>query len=123
MLLQPYRAACICFGYCTAYLIDTCVFLHSPDILSYFRDDEMVRIPFTVLRELDYHKDNNPDLSLKKCAAFACKQIEAKTLVAARTNDDHFAVEPRDYPEMLPDGFSAHKHDDLIFLRHFGISS
>ena len=98
----------------TVYLIDTCVFLHSPDILSYFKDDEMVRIPFTVLRELDYHKDNNPDLSLKKCAAFACKQIESKTLIATRANDDHFAVEPRDYPEMLPDGFSAHKHDDLI---------
>lgn len=96
------------------YLIDTCVFLHSPDILSYFRDDEMVRIPFTVLRELDHHKDNNPDLTLKKCAAFACKQIEAKTLSAERNHDDHFAVEPRDYPEMLPEGFSAHKHDDLI---------
>lgn len=98
----------------TVYLIDTCVFLHSPDILSYFREDEMVRIPFTVLRELDYHKDNNPDLSLKKCAAFACKQIEKKTETAKQLLDDHFAVEPRDYPEMLPEGFSKHKHDDLI---------
>ena len=108
-----------CFVYpdgevATVYLIDTCVFLHSPDILSYFKADEMVRIPFTVLRELDHHKDNNPDLTLKKCAAFACKQIEARTLAAKRNRDDHFAVEPCDYPEMLPEGFSAHKHDDLI---------
>lgn len=108
-----------CFVYpdgeiATVYLIDTCVFLHSPDILSYFKTDEMIRIPFTVLRELDHHKDNNPDLTLKKCAAFACKQIEARTLVAKRNHDDHFAVEPCDYPEMLPEGFSAHKHDDLI---------
>lgn len=108
-----------CFVYpdgeiASVYLVDTCVFLHSPDILSYFKADEMVRIPFTVLRELDYHKDNNPDLTLKKCAAFACKQIEARTLAAARDHDDHFAVEPCDYPEMLPEGFSAHKHDDLI---------
>lgn len=108
-----------CFVYpsgevAAVYLIDTCVFLHSPDILSYFREDEMVRIPFTVLRELDYHKDNNPDLALKKSAAFACKQIEKKTENAKRRDDDYFAVEPRDYPEMLPEGFSKHKHDDLI---------
>ena len=96
------------------YLIDTCVFLHSPDILTYFKDDEMVRIPFMVLRELDHHKDNNPDLTLKKSAAFACKQIEARILAAARIKDDHFAVESRDYPELLPEGFSTHKHDDLI---------
>jgi rRNA-processing protein FCF1 len=108
-----------CFVYpdgeiASVYLIDTCVFLHSPDILSYFKADEMVRIPFTVLRELDHHKDNNPDLSLKKCAAYACKQIETKTLDAKKNHDDHFSVEPCDYPELLPEGFTAHKHDDLI---------
>ena len=108
-----------CFVYpngemATVYLIDTCVFLHSPDILSYFREDELIRIPFTVLRELDYHKDNNSDYSLKKNAAYACKQIEKKTEEAKLRGDDHFGVEPRDYPEMLPDGFSKHKHDDLI---------
>ena len=96
------------------YLIDTCAFLHSPDILSYFSKDEMVRIPFTVLRELDHHKDSNPDLSLKKCAAYACKQIEENTFLCKSTGNLHFSVESQDYPELLPAGFDKHKHDDLI---------
>ena len=106
-------------GIADLYLIDTCVFLHTPDILKYFTDSEILRIPFTVLRELDYHKDNNADSTLKKSAAFACKQIEKYLDKAAADELPRFAVEPQDYPELLPPGFSDRKHDDLILSAAF----
>ena len=90
-----------------------------------FSENERIRIPFTVLQELDYHKDNNSDLALKKCAAFACKQIETESLRSSKAQDLRFAVESRDYPELLPNGFTTSKHDHLILsaaLRYKALS-
>lgn len=105
------------------YLVDTCAFLHTPGILSLFDSSDVVRIPFTVLRELDYHKDHHPDLTIKKKAAFACKCIEQA--VNYSSSNDHVTVyiEPHDYPELLPVGFSDTKHDDLILSVAFNYKS
>lgn len=103
------------------YFIDTCAFINTPDILDYFRADEMVRIPFTVLQELDYHKDNKDNhaaSAVKLNAARACKHIEARDLKARENNDPHFALESKDYPELLPAEFSK-RHDHLILSAAF----
>lgn len=87
------------------YIIDTCAFVHTPDILEYFKDNEIVRIPFRVLRELDKHKDNkNSDLCLP--AAMACKSIEQHVTEARVGGLLTFALEPQDYPDLLPVGFT-----------------
>ena len=102
----------------TTYLVDTCVFMHTPRILDYFKADEIVRIPFTVLQELDYHKDNNPDQNLKRTAAFACKQIEAYVNSEGGKNLKIF-LEPEDYASLLPGSFDSRKHDNLILSAAF----
>lgn len=116
MLLSQILSCFVCPNgeVATVYLIDTCAFMHSPDILKFFNDDEMVRVPFAVLRELDKHKDSNQDEALRKRAAYACKMIEEKMHKAEAMQDDHFAVESCNYPELLPPGFSPTKLDDLI---------
>lgn len=101
------------------YLVDTCAFLHTPDILSLFEPTDVVRIPFTVLRELDYHKDHQEDMAIRKSAAYACKCIERALNHSSNPGHASVAVEPRDYPELLPDGFSKTKHDDLILSAAF----
>ena len=102
----------------TTYLVDTCVFMHTPRILDYFKADEIVRIPFTVLQELDYHKDNNPDQNLKRTAAFACKQIETYVNSEGESNLKIF-LEPEDYASLLPGSFDSRKHDNLILSAAF----
>lgn len=87
------------------YIIDTCAFLNTPDILDYFRDNEIVRVPHTVLLELDRHKDNKGS-SISAEAAAACRSIEAHTTQAKLGNLLTFEMEPRDYPELLPSGFA-----------------
>lgn len=101
------------------YLVDTCAFLHTPDILSLFEPTDVVRIPFTVLRELDYHKDHQEDVVIRKSAAYACKCIEKALDFSTDPNHASVGVEPRDYPELLPGGFSKTKHDDLILSAAF----
>ena len=101
------------------YLVDTCAFLHTPDILSLFEPTNVVRIPFTVLRELDYHKDHQEDMPIRKSAAYACKCIERALNHSSNPGHVSVGVEPRDYPELLPGGFSKTKHDDLILSAAF----
>ena len=107
------------FSNINLYLVDTCAFLHTPDILSLFDPTDVVRIPFTVLRELDYHKDHQEDMGIRKSAAYACKCIEKALDRSSDPGHVSVCVEPRDYPELLPDNFSKTKHDDLILSAAF----
>lgn len=87
------------------YIIDTCAFIHTPDILDYFQDNEIVRVPHTVLLELDKHKDNMGK-PIHTAAAAACRSIEKHATQAKLGNLLTFEMEPRDYPELLPAGFA-----------------
>lgn len=98
------------------FIVETSAFIHTPDILDYFKEDETVRVPSRVLHELDTFKDNkygNCDATVQKNAARACKNIERMDLAAREKNDHHFAIEKRDYPELLPAGIPL-KNDSLI---------
>lgn len=95
------------------YIIDTCAFLHTPYILDYFREDEIIRVPQMVLQELDKHKDNwkNPDLHF--AAVKACKSIEEHNTKAKLGGMLTFDLESRDYPELLPVGITYANNDRL----------
>lgn len=43
------------------YVIDTCALIHNPNILLYFNDDDLVRIPTKVIDELGKIKDNRSE--------------------------------------------------------------
>lgn len=87
------------------YIIDTCAFVHTPEILDYFKEDEIVRIPFRVLRELDKHKDNKSN-DAHIPAAKACKSIEQHVTKARLGGLLTFDLESQDYPDLLPVGFT-----------------
>lgn len=90
-------------------IIDTCAIMHQNDILEYVADDEMVRIPQTVLNELEDHKKNQFDKELSK--------IGQKCLVAIRSafkrrkSDAHFEYE-KPYEFLLPEAFKIQKDDE-----------
>ena len=58
-------------------------------------------------------------MPIRKSAAYACKCIERALNHSSNPGHVSVGVEPRDYPELLPGGFSKTKHDDLILSAAF----
>lgn len=65
------------------FILDTCAIIHKPDIMSYFADDEYIRIPTKVVDELGKIKDKRSDkydAELSSTARIFVRDINTKYL-------------------------------------------
>ena len=90
-------------------LIDTCAIMHQNDILEYVSDDEIVRIPQTVLNELEDHKKNPYDKELSKNGQRCLVAIRSAR--KNRRSETAFEYE-KPYEFLLPEAYAIQKDDE-----------
>lgn len=88
-------------GFEKVYVLDTNVFIHKPDILLYFRDEDYIVVPKKVIEELDNLKFKKPNLRLDINTAIGHinKRFEKNQLVF---EDSDIDLLPKEY-EPTPD--------------------
>lgn len=88
-------------GFEKVYVLDTNVFIHKPDILLYFRDEDYIVVPKKVIEELDNLKFKKPNLRLDINTAIGHinKRFEKNQLIF---EDSDIDLLPEEY-EPTPD--------------------
>lgn len=86
-------------------LFDTCSIENQLDLLDYMLDSEMVRVPKTVVDELENHKKNRMDSERQKAGQRGMKAIRSKKQSEAFDFED-------DYPTLLPEAFKIQEDDE-----------
>ena len=86
-------------------LFDTCSIENQLDLLDYMLDSEMVRVPKTVVDELENHKKNRMDSERQKAGQRGMKAIRSKKQSEAFDFED-------DYPSLLPEAFKIQEDDE-----------
>ena len=95
------------------YIIDTCAFINTPDLLNLFYEDELIRIPTKVISELDKHKSFSMDPVVKQNAQIASRNIETALKKSESNNNLRISVENAS-TDLLPQDLDPTSPDCMI---------